>query len=193
MAMLVGYSRKISISPETLAEEVGRSLRTCYDWDMLESVRDHFGFQTIELPSNASLYLSPQQWKDWLSSYGPLWVTAVGNPTHAIVVKGISGDLTPENTQVSINNPWDVNTAFSDDEIDFVPPNNGLEETKSFPDFAADFGNIDQPDYGSWRVLYLPGVVRSETGEASESSASAPDGPVSTGGAAPEDQPEEVQ
>jgi hypothetical protein len=200
MAMMVGYSRKISISPETLAEEVGRSLRTCYDWDMLESVRDHFGFQTIELPSNASLYLSPEQWRDWLASFGPLWVTTVGAPTHAIVVKGISGDLTPENTQISIDNPWNVQTAFSDDEIDFDPANDGLEETKSFADFAADFGNIDQADYGSWRVLYLPAAMPARADESSESSASPEDsgnpgseGPGSADGAAPQDQPEEVQ
>lgn len=59
MAMMVGYARKESLSPEVLAQEVDRSLRTSYDWDMLENVRDYFGFQTIELPSNASLYPSP--------------------------------------------------------------------------------------------------------------------------------------
>lgn len=156
MAMLVGYQRQQSVPPESLAEEVGRSLRTSYGWDMLEDVKDHFGFQDISLPSNASLYVSPQQWADWLSAYGPLWVTVVGAPSHAIIVKGIQGDLTPEGTTVDILNPWDINTAFDGDAIDFNPPNTGLSYTQSFADFTADFGNLALDNYGDWRVLYLP-------------------------------------
>jgi hypothetical protein len=86
MAMLVSYSQSSSRTPESLAEEVGRSLRTSYGWDMLEEVKDHFGFQDIPLPSNASLYPSPAQWCEWLGTYGPLRVTTIGAPSHAIVV-----------------------------------------------------------------------------------------------------------
>ena len=156
MAMLVSYRRQQSLTPESLAEEVGRSLRTCYGWDMLEEVKDHFGFVDIELPSNATLYETPQQWADWLSQYGPLWVTVRGNPSHAIIVHGISGDLTPDGTTIAINNPWDASASFSNDEIDFSPPNEGKATNQSFADFASDFGNMDLADYGSWRVLYLP-------------------------------------
>lgn len=156
MAMLVGYQRQQSVPPEALAEEVGRSLRTSYGWDMLEAVKDQFGFQDISLPSNASLYVSPQQWADWLSQYGPLWVTVVGAPSHAIIVKGMQGDLTPEGTTVDILNPWDINAAFDGDEVDFNPPNTGLSYTQSFADFTADFGNLALDNYGDWRVLYLP-------------------------------------
>ncbi len=156
MAMLVSYQRQQSVVPEALAEEVGRSLRTSYGWDMLEAVKDHFGFQDIDLPSNASLYIEPQQWADWLAQYGPLWITVVGAPSHAIVVKGIEGDLTPDGTTVDILNPWNINTTFDDDPIDFNPPNDGLSYTQSFADFAANFGNLGLAEYGKWRVLYLP-------------------------------------
>jgi hypothetical protein len=156
MAMLVSYQRQATLTPEALADEVGRSLRTSYGWDMLEAVKDHFGFQDIELPSNASLYPGPQQWADWLVQYGPLWITVVGAPSHAIVVKGIAGDLTPDGTTLDILNPWDLNTAFDGDEVDFNPPNNGLSYTQSFTDFADNFGNLGLDDYGKWRVLYLP-------------------------------------
>jgi Papain-like cysteine protease AvrRpt2 len=78
MAMLVSYRRNASISPENLANEVNRTLRTSYGWDMLEDVKSYFGFQDVSLPSNTSLYPLPQQWYDWMNQYGPLWVTIVG-------------------------------------------------------------------------------------------------------------------
>lgn len=156
MAMILSFRRQASFMPEQLANEVGLSLRTSYGWDMLESVKSHFAFEDIALPSNASLYPSPDQWSSWLSTYGPLWVTIIGAPSHAIVVYGATGDLTPDGTQMLINNPWDTSTSFSSDPIDFDPPNNGISYQQSFSDLAADFGNLGLPDYGSWRVLYLP-------------------------------------
>lgn len=156
MAMLVSYHRQASYLPEQLAQDVGLSLRTSYGWDELEAVKDGFGFVAIELPSNASLYPEPAQWADWLSALGPLWVTTIGAPSHAIIVRGISGDLTPEGTVMEINNPWDTTAAFSDDEIEFDPPNEGLAYRQTFADFANDFGNLQLDDYGSWRVIYLP-------------------------------------
>ncbi len=156
MAMLVSFRRQADVTPDSLAEEVGRSLRTSYGWDMLEDVKDHFGFVDIPLPPNASVYISPQQWCEWLGQYGPLWVTVVGAPSHAIIVRGLSGDLTPDGTTVSINNPWNLDVAFSNDPVDFDPFNEGKAYTQTFSDFAADFGNLGLDDYGSWRVLYLP-------------------------------------
>ena len=156
MAMLLSFRKQGSFAPEQLANEVGLSLRTSYGWDMLEAVKDHFGFKDVELPSNASLYPSPDQWSNWLSNYGPLWVTTIGAPSHAIVIRGIKGDMTTDGTRMLINNPWDTGTTFSSDEIDFAPANNGIAYEQSFPDLAADFGNLELSDYGSWRVLYLP-------------------------------------
>jgi hypothetical protein len=156
MAMLVSFRKQASCSPEQLANEVAMSLRTSYGWDALEAVKDHFGFKDVALPSNASLYPSPEQWSNWLSTYGPLWITTVGAPSHAIVVRGIKGDLTPDGTTMLINNPWDTNTTFSSDEVDFSPANNGTAYEQSFADLASDFGNLSLSDYGSWRVLYLP-------------------------------------
>jgi len=158
MTMLLSFRQQATYLPEQLANDVGRSLRTSYAWDMLEAVKDQFGFQDIQLPSNASLYPSPQQWFDWLTANGPLWITIVGAPSHAIILRGLSGDLTPEGTIAQINNPWDTTTTFSDDEIDFEPPNNGISYDQSFADLASDFGNLGLPDYGSWRILYLEAI-----------------------------------
>jgi hypothetical protein len=157
MAMLLSFRRQACFSPNDLAGAVDRDLRTCYGWDMLEAVKDNFGFQDIELPSNASLYPLPEQWSSWLADCGPLWITTVGTPSHAIVVHGLTGDLTADGTTLLINNPWDTSTTFSSDPVDFDPPNNGIAYQQSFPALASDFGNLALSDYGSWRVLYLPG------------------------------------
>ena len=156
MAMLVSFRKSTSVTPESLAQTVGRSLRMSYGWDELEAVKDYYGFQDIPLPSNASLYPPPEQWADWLGRYGPLWITVIGAPSHAIVVRGLQGDLTPDGTTVEVLNPWDINIAFSADPVDFDPPNNGLSYSLSFAAFAVQFGLLGLDNYGNWRVLYLP-------------------------------------
>jgi hypothetical protein len=156
MAMLLSYRRAASFSPETLANEVGRSLASSYSWDLLTAVRDRYGFTAIAQPSNTSLYHTPQQWAEWLNQYGPLWVVIVGAP-HAVVIGGIRGNLAdPASVQVKVLNPWDTRIAFDNDPVAFNPPNSGYQDWLSFNQFAGDFGNMAQPDYGNWRVLYLP-------------------------------------
>jgi hypothetical protein len=156
MAMLLSYKRNASFTPQSLARQVSRDLRTSYSWSMLEQVKNYFGFRDIALPSNTSLYLSPKQWSQWLSTYGPLWVTVVGNPSHAIIVHGLRGDCTPGRTSINVLNPWNTNTRFTSDPVDFYPSNSGLAYTQSFNNFAANFGLLGLSNYSSWRVLYLP-------------------------------------
>ena len=167
MAMLVSFRRDQSISPEALAQGVGRSLRTSYTWDMLEAVRDGFGFQVIAIPSNASLYYQPEQWYRWLVEHGPLWVTEAGNPSHAVIVRGLAGDLTPAGTTISISNPWDTSADFDADEIDFHPANRGRAYDQTFADFASDFGSVglNLPS-GDWRVLHLPAASMTPVAQA---------------------------
>lgn len=156
MAMLLSYRGLASFAPETLANEVGASLATSYGWDLLNAVRDRYRFEFVEEPSNASLYHTPREWARWLSLHGPLWVVIVGAP-HAVVVAGIRGDLDdPAASEVKVLNPWDTRVAFDADPVAFNPPNGGYEDWLSFADFAADFGNMAEPGYGNWRVLYLP-------------------------------------
>lgn len=156
MAMLLSWRRKASFSPETLAQEVGASLASSYGWDLIQAVRQRYGFQEITQPSNTSLYHSPRQWADWLAQHGALWVVIVGAP-HAVVVAGIRGDLdNAAAAQVKVLNPWDTRVSFDNDPVAFHPANGGYEDWLSFADFAADFGNMAEPDYGNWRVLYLP-------------------------------------
>ena len=156
MAMLLAHRRQQSRTPESIVNEVGGSLASSYGWDLIEAVKTRYGFQVIAQPSNASLYHTPKQWAEWLNTFGPLWVVIVGAP-HAVVVAGIRGNLDDAAaTQVKILNPWDTRVAFDSDPTEFHPANNGYEDWLPFADFAADFGNMAEPDYGNWRILHLP-------------------------------------
>ncbi len=156
MAMLLAHRRQQSRTPESIVNEVGGSLASSYGWDLLDAVKARYGFVAIEQPSNASIYHSPKQWAEWLNTYGPLWVVIVGAP-HAVVVAGIKGNLDdPKASKVKILNPWDTRIAFDNDPIEFRPANQGYEDWLPFADFAADFGDMAQPDYGNWRILHLP-------------------------------------
>jgi V8-like Glu-specific endopeptidase len=159
MAMLLSWRRKASFSPETLANEVGRSLASSYGWDLLNAVRDRYGFVVIPQPSNASVYNAPRQWAEWLRNHGALWVVIVGAP-HAVVLAGIRGNLDdPSSVQVKVLNPWDTRVAFDNDEVAFHPANRGYTDWLPFADFAADFGNMAEANYGNWRVLHLPAAA----------------------------------
>lgn len=159
MAMLKSFRSDASFDPEAFVREAGGSLATSYGWDQLQRVRDHYRFDFVEQPSNTSLYHAPAQWAQWLRDFGPLWVVIVGAP-HAVVLSGIRGDLAnPAATEVYVLNPWDTTTAFDNDPVAFNPPNRGHEGWMAFESFAADFGNMAQPDYGNWRVLHLPAAA----------------------------------
>ena len=156
MAMLLSFRNNASYEPETLASEVGGSLMTSYGWDLLQAVRDRYGFTAIDVPSNASLYFSAAQWAQWLRDFGPLWVVIVGMP-HAVVVSGLRGNTDDANAcEVKLLNPWDTRVSFDDDPVDFHPANAGYADWISFQQFASDFGNMAEPGYGNWRVLHLP-------------------------------------
>jgi N-acetylmuramoyl-L-alanine amidase len=155
MSMLLSYYRQASMTPESLTQQVNLSLRMSYGWSTLEAVRRKFLFKEITLPSNLSYVPPPDQWYQWLDRYGPLWVTIKGAPSHAVIVSGISGDLTTGNTSIHILNPWDRRARFDSDPVEFHPANSGHEETLSYDDFSKSFGNMGLANYGHWRVLYL--------------------------------------
>jgi V8-like Glu-specific endopeptidase len=156
MVMLLSFRRNASYAPETLANEVGGSLMTSYSWDLLQAVRDRYGFTAIAVPSNTSLYFSPTQWAQWLRDFGPLWVVIVGMP-HAVVVSGLRGNTDDASAcEVKLLNPWDTRVTFDGDPTDFHPANAGYADWLPFQQFASDFGNMAEADYGNWRVLHLP-------------------------------------
>jgi hypothetical protein len=78
----------------------------------------------------------------------------------AVVLAGIRGELSdPASVQVKVLNPWDTRVSFDNDEVAFHPANQGYQDWLPFADFAADFGNMAETNYGNWRVLHLPAAA----------------------------------
>ena len=165
MAMIISYKNKEEMSPENLVNKTGRSLYQSYGWDELDEVRNLYKFKSvIDVPSNTSNYYLPSKWYEWLSTYGPLWYTAIwdanANASHAMVITGIDGDIDdehPEKTFVYINNPWDIHTTFNNDPVEFDKTNSGTSEKVNFIDFAKLFGTWGYDDsHANYRIMYLP-------------------------------------
>ncbi|RZU60833.1 N-acetylmuramoyl-L-alanine amidase [Zhihengliuella halotolerans] len=163
MAMLESYRRSqaeqasVVLSAAALADEVGYSLEQSYGWDRLQDVADYLGLRDIAL--SGQQYPDAEQWHAWLVANGPLYVTIDGTPSHAIIVRGISGDGTADGTQLDILDPWDTGTTFDGDPTVFNPVNTGLASQLSVTDLNAQFngGQLAQlAHYTHWRVLYHP-------------------------------------
>lgn len=165
MAMIESYRRSIEepwnlpLTAEGLAEEADFSLDQSYGWDRLEAVKEHFGFEDIALRGVG--YPTAEKWRTWLQEYGPLYVTIQGTPSHAIVVRGISGDVTSTGSRVDILNPLDTDEIFDDHPTDFDPPNRGSHQTMSVDELNEAFssGSLRHLSvYDNWRVLYHPAL-----------------------------------
>ena len=162
MAMIESYRRSRAgiepslLSAQGLADAVGLDLDETYDWDALDEVKEHFDFQDVTI--TGSTYPDADKWRRWLQEYGPLYVTVHGDPSHAIIVRGISGNLTPQGCRLDILDP--------------SPPNIGAHLPMTVAELNEEFnrGGLSYlVEYNQWRILYHPDNGRSfvePTGEA---------------------------
>src|SRR5262249_43098705 len=103
-AMVVGWRDQLSIDPAAIATGSG-------EWSAYQN-----GLSPSDVPTLANawgLTAEPPQCysadglRELVESMGPLWVTAAVPGLHAIVVTGVYGDGSENNTFVRINDPWD--------------------------------------------------------------------------------------
>jgi hypothetical protein len=121
LAMIVSFRDQASYSPTDVANQANMDVAKGVGWNAI-----HTAVSTWNLKEEGPMCAVPDYWAKLLESCGPLWVVEVGAPAHAVVVVGLHGDGTPENTHVTINNPW--------------PPNEGAVQEKAFLDFDNEFG-----------------------------------------------------
>lgn len=162
MAMLESFRRSLDtqssvvVQAAELAAEVGYSLEQSYGWDRLDDVRVNLELDDVDGLSLAQ-FPAATQWAQWLRTYGPLYVTIDGAPTHAILVYGISGDGTDAGSSIQFHNPWDTAATFDNDPTEFHPPNTGRSQTLTVETLNQRFngGQLDELEfYTRWRVLY---------------------------------------
>lgn len=121
LTMVISYRDRTSYDPAYVAQAAGMDVHTGYGWNSIRNAVWTWG-----LVEAGPVSATPETWANMLHNWGPIWIVEVGNPYHAVVVIGIMGDGTPENTWVLVNNPW--------------PPNAGVVEYKVFSDFDYEYG-----------------------------------------------------
>ncbi len=103
-AMVVGWRDQISIDPGEIARGAGR-------WAAYKE-----GINPADVPTLANawgLVMEPPQsytieaFRQMLESKGPLWVGASVPELHVMVVSGMRGDGSPDNTHLHIKDPWE--------------------------------------------------------------------------------------
>jgi hypothetical protein len=72
---------------------------------------------------------------------GPLWIASDVGEAHVRVVHGISGDGTPDGTQVFINDPW--------------PVNSGASYTRTFRTLAQEMEGLGEDELSFARPIYV--------------------------------------
>jgi ABC-type bacteriocin/lantibiotic exporter with double-glycine peptidase domain len=120
LAMVISFRDSASYTVDDIASQAGMDVSRSYNWTQIKGAVGNW-----LLKVEGSECAPPSFWAGLLRAFGPLWIVEIGNPTHAVVVTGMRGDGTPENTSVMINNP--------------APPNMGSVQEKSFMDFENEF------------------------------------------------------
>lgn len=120
LTMVISHRDQASYSVEDVAAQAGLNTSDSYDWSSIKGAVQSWGLNEVWPASG-----TPEYWADQLASRGPIWVVETGNPYHAVVLVGISGDGSVDNSRVTVNNPW--------------PPNAGEVQTLDFSTFESDF------------------------------------------------------
>lgn len=118
LAMVAGAREKTVITAAQVTSDAAMDLDTSYDWPR---IREAAG--TWRLATEEPRDLAPRDWAALLRQWGPIWVA---RSHRHVVVSGITGDGTPDGTQVRLNDPW--------------PPSTGAVKHVTFTQFDREFG-----------------------------------------------------
>lgn len=155
MAMLLHFRRRPGADPASVAERIGVDHLLRHDAEALSRAQQHLGFARVAEADRDRLR-QPGAWAHWLHSHGPLWCGVLGT-RHAMVVNGLSGPVdAPQNVQVSVLNPWDMQATFDADPVSFRPANRGSTAALPFPRFVDEFLRMAGGDAERWVLLHLP-------------------------------------
>ena len=148
IAMIVGWRDWVVLNPQEIAEGVGywaQYNNESYRVDTTLAADDLNAFEAWSLVPDTRLTFSLEEIARLLWEYGPIWVasdealTGEGsNHGHVRVIKGISGDGTPEGTLLMINDPWDRNSRR------FRTPNTGSQYSETYAEFISKMQHLIQ-------------------------------------------------
>lgn len=104
-AMLIGWRDSIAVDPAEVARAAGRwqEYRDGLEPESVESFAQTWGLVVRRLGGLTAPVL-----RQLLIDHGPLWVGEASPGLHVVVVSGLVGDGTDENTEVRVVDPWPV-------------------------------------------------------------------------------------
>jgi hypothetical protein len=104
-AVVINYRDGSQVTPGDVCAAVGQDPAVPESWETVTAAAQHYN-----LSQSASACMDVDGWAQLLSSYGPLWLCINGG-SHAVVLNGVQGDGSAENTTFHITDPWDGPTA----------------------------------------------------------------------------------
>jgi hypothetical protein len=104
-AMIIGWRDSIPVDPGEVARAAGRwrEYRDGLEPESVESFARTWGLTVRRLGALTAPVL-----RQLLVDHGPLWVGEASPGLHVVVVSGLVGDGTDENTEVRVVDPWPV-------------------------------------------------------------------------------------
>ena len=113
IAMLTGKT------VDEVCEAAGMNTTDGYGWSEIQQAVSALGLTEVGPACGGPDYFAP------MLERSPLWIVEVGAPYHAVVLAGLNGGGSWDDTEATIYNPW--------------PPGSGAIERKSFMDFANEY------------------------------------------------------
>jgi hypothetical protein len=106
-------------SVDEVCTTAGMNTTDGYGWGEIEQAVSMLGLTEIGPACGGPDYFAP------LLERSPLWIVEVGAPYHAVVLAGLNGGGSWDDTEATIYNPW--------------PPGSGAIERKPFAEFAQEY------------------------------------------------------
>lgn len=142
-AMLVGWRDSISARPDEIAHGAGywEAYREGLDPYCIEQLSRHWNLTPLN-----QWQMNFHSLQRVLYNFGPVWVGEASPGLHSIVITGLYGDGTSENTWLRINDPW--------------PIGRGERYSKSLADLTRDFGSATENVGKHTQILHCGGRRR---------------------------------
>ena len=106
-------------SVQDVVDAAGMTTTDGYGWGEIQHAVSVHGLTEIGPACGGPDYFAP------LLERSPLWIVEVGAPYHAVVLAGLNGGGSWDDTMATVYNPW--------------PPGSGVVEYKPFAEFADEY------------------------------------------------------
>ena len=134
LTVMVNWKHGGTWSPDQVAEGAGKTIDQVQDsegWPGLYAIANHYGMDSLGYTP-----ADPDAWAQAMAD-GPLWIVITGIPSHAVVLHGMSGDGSPDGTDVTVTDSM------------------GGVQTKTWSELMRDFGAESGEMGGEAQIMHF--------------------------------------